>query len=145
MNFNANKTRAEVISEGAFGGTYFRDIYSRVNGKWYKNSWKEFDFLKDVHSKLCLSNYYDVKVNKYGVKCGTSMRFWENKGWIHEQDPYGWFQWYCRYYLGRRSDDDERQIKRLMNIVNRFKDILVKMIKNKGARFDDYSTSPKVR
>ena len=54
-------------------------------------------------------------------------------------------QWYCRCYLGRHSDDDKRQIKRWMNIVGRFKGILVRMIKNKGAKFDDYSISPKIR
>ena len=102
-NVNPDKTLVEIIKEGAFGGTYFRDIYSSVNNKWYKNSWKEFDFLKDVDVKYYSSNFYDVKVNKYGVKCGTSLRFWENKGWINGQDPYGWCQWYCRYYLGRRS------------------------------------------
>ena len=150
MNFNGitfspNKTPAEVIKEAAFDGTYFSDIYSGVNGKWYRNSWKEFDFLKNVDARYYSSNCYDVKVNKYGVKCGTSLRFWENKGWINEQDPYEWFQWYCRYYLGRRSGDDERQIKRWMGIVNRFKGILVKMIKNKGVRFDDDFVSLKIR
>ena len=140
LNFSPNKTPVEIIKEGAFGGTYFRDIFSNINGKWYKNSWKEFNFLKDIDPK-----YYDVEVNKYGVKCGTSLRFWENKRWINGQDPYGWFQWYCRYYLGRRSDDDKRQIKRFNAIVNRFKDILAKIIKGKGAKFDDYSISPKIR
>ena len=91
------------------------------------------------------SNYYDVRVNKYGVKCGTSLRFCENKGWINGQDPYRWFQWYCRYYYGRRSNDDSRQIKRWLSIVNRFKGILVKMIKDKGTKFDDFSESPKIR
>ena len=110
MNFNLNKTPIDVIKEGACGGTYFRDIYLRVNDKWYKNRWKEFDLLKNVDLEYYLSNFYDVEINKYGVKCGTSLRFWENKGWINEQDPYGWFQWYCRYYLGRRSSDDKRQI-----------------------------------
>ena len=52
MNFTPNKTPVEIISEGAFGGTYFIDIYSGVNGKWYRNSWKEFDFLKDIDPKL---------------------------------------------------------------------------------------------
>ena len=92
MNFTPNKTPVEIISEGAFGGTYFRDIYSGVNGKWCRSSWKEFDFLKDIDPKLYSSNYYDVRVNKYDVKCGTTLRFWENKRWIRDIDPYGWFQ-----------------------------------------------------
>ena len=75
-----NKTPIEVIEEGAFGGTYFRDIYSGVNGKWHRKSWKEFNELKDTNSRHYCSNYYDVSVNKYGVKCETSLRFWENKG-----------------------------------------------------------------
>ena len=91
------------------------------------------------------SNYYVVSINKYGIKCGTSLRFCENKGWINRQDPYGWFQWYCRYYLGRRSNDNKRQIKRWNGIVNRFKGILVKIIKDKNAKFDYYFISPKIR
>ena len=51
--FGVNKSPIEVISEGAFGGTYFRDIYSGVNGKWYRNSWKEFKFLSDMDKNLC--------------------------------------------------------------------------------------------
>ena len=143
--FRVNKSPVEVISEGAFGGTYFRDIYSGVNGKWYRNSRKEFKFLSDMDKKLYASSYYDVKVNKYGVKVGTSLRFWESKGWINSIDPYGWFQWYCRYWLGRRSSDDKWQIKRWRAIVNRFKSVLVRMIKDKSAKFNDYSVSPKIR
>ena len=55
---------------------------------------------------------HDMNVNKYGVKCGTSLRFWENKGWINKIDLYGWFQWYLRYCLGRRSKYDKKQINR---------------------------------
>ena len=91
MNFSPNKTQIEIIKEGAFGGTYFRDIYSGINEKWYKNSWKEFVHLKNIDAKFYASDYYDVNVNKYGVKCGTSLRFRENKGWINKIDPYGWF------------------------------------------------------
>ena len=78
MDFGSNKTPVKVIKEGAIGGTYSRDIYSSVNGKWYKKLWKDFDQLKNIDQKCCCSNYYDVSVNKYGVKCGKSLRFWEN-------------------------------------------------------------------
>ena len=74
-DFGANKTPVEVIKEGAFGGTYFRDVYTDVNGKWYKKSWKEFDELRDIDQKCYCSNYCDVSVNKYGIKCGTSLRY----------------------------------------------------------------------
>ena len=116
------KTPVEIIKEGAFGGTYFRDIYSDVNDKWYKNSWKEFDVLKNIDQKYYNSDYYDVSVNKYSVKY---IGWINNKGWINKQDPYGWFPWYFRYCLGRRSEDDERQIKRWKGIVNRFKGKLI--------------------
>ena len=145
MDFGANKTPVEIIREGAFGGTYFRDIYSVINGRWYKNSWKEFDQLKNIDAKFYASDYYDVNVNKYGVKCGTSLRFWENKGWINKIDPYGWFQWYFRYCLGRRLEDDERQINRWKKIEKRFRGKLVKMVKDVGSKYYDYSILPKIR
>ena len=83
MDFSPNKKLIEVIKEGAFGGTYFRDIYSVINGRQYRKSWKEFDQLKDIKQKDFYSNYYDVSVNKYGVKCRTSLRSQENKDWIN--------------------------------------------------------------
>ena len=64
MKCNPNKTPAEIIKEGAFGGTYLRDIYSGVNGKWYRNSWKQFNELKNIDQIYYFSNYYDVKLNK---------------------------------------------------------------------------------
>ena len=106
MGFSANKTPVEVIKEGAFGWTYFGDIYSSVNEKWHRKSWKEFDQLKDIDQKYYCSSYYDVSVNKYGVKCGTSLRFWENKAWINEIDLYGCSQWYFKYYV-----EDEKMMK----------------------------------
>ena len=101
MNFGTNKTPVEIIKKGAFGGTYFRDIYSDVNGEWYRKSWEQFDELKNIYqiAHYC-SNYYDV--NKYGVKWRTSLIFWQNKGSIHSIDLYGRFQWYFRYWLSRR-------------------------------------------
>ena len=79
MDFRTNKTLVEIIKEGAFGRTYFTNIYSGVNGKRHKNSWEEFDVLENIDRKNYFSDYYDVSVNKYGVKCGTSLRFWKKK------------------------------------------------------------------
>ena len=101
--------------------------------------------IRSVDQKFYCLDYYDVSVNKYGVKCGASLRFWEDKDWIYEIDPYGWFQWYFRYWLGRRSQDDERQINRWKKIINRFRGKLAKVIKDAGGKFDDYSISPKIR
>ena len=127
MDFGGNKMPIEKIREGAFGGTYFRDIYSSVNEKWYKKSWKEFNHLKNIDQKFYCSDYY-VNINKYDIKCGTLLRFWENEEWINEMDPYGLIQLYFRYWLGRRSKDDERQIKRWKRILSRFKGKLVKIL-----------------
>ena len=137
MDFKPNISPVEIIKKGAFGGTYFRDIYSGVTGKFFKNSWKEFKDLEGI-DKYYSSDFYDASLNKHKIKCGTSLRFWESKGWINKQDPYGWFQWYFRYWLGRRSEDDERQINRWKRIVIRFKVILIIMIK-------DGRDSPKIR
>ena len=86
-----------------------------------------------------------MNLNKYGVKCGPSLRVWENKGWINKIDPYGWFQWYFRYWLDRRSKDDKRQIYRWKKIVSRFRGRLVKTIRDACSKFDDYSVWHKIR
>ena len=82
MDFGANKTPVKMIKEGAFGGTYSRDIYSDFNGNWYRKSWKKFDDLKNIDQNYYYSNHYDVNVNHYKVKCGTSSGFWENNALI---------------------------------------------------------------
>ena len=69
--FWCSETTVEVIKEGAFAGTYLRDIYSGINGKWCRMSRNQFDELKDIDQKYYCSNYYDLSVRKYGVKCGT--------------------------------------------------------------------------
>ena len=61
---------------------------------------------------------------------GTSLRFWESKGWINKIDPYGWFQWYFRYWKGRRSKDDKRPVNRWKSIVNRY----IGILKNKDSK-----------
>ena len=77
MDSGTNKTPIEVIREGAFGGNYFIDIYSSINRTCYRKSWKEFDQLKNIDKKCYSSDYYDVSVNNYDVKCGTLLRFWK--------------------------------------------------------------------
>lgn len=119
--FQPNYSPYEVIAQGAFGGTYFRDIYSSVNKRYYRDSDLEFDWVDIPREKLIMPwNQYNKESNKYKVKVGTTLEFWENHGWINSQDPYGWFQWYCRFWLGRRTDDDRRQIQRWNSFKNRF-------------------------
>ena len=101
--------------------------------------------MKNIEQKYYCSDYYDVSVNKYSVKCGTLLRFCENKGWINKIDPYRWFQWYFRYWLGRRWEDDERQTNRWKKIASKLRGKLVKMIKDAGSKYDDYSILPKIR
>ena len=131
MEFRPNISPVDVIKNGAFGGRYFRDIYSDVTGKFYKNSWNEFDELENGDEKYYSSDFYDVRLNYYGVKVRISLRFWESRDWVKPIDPYGWFQWYFRYWKGRRSEDDIRQINRWKKTVSRFVGTLNKMV-NKG-------------
>ena len=151
--FKPNKTPKQVFKLGAFGGTYFRPIYSSIT----KQSYSEEDAIKEypenwfkginVKKKITSPNY-DKKVNKYKVKCGSSLESWEESGWIVEQDPYGWFQWYCRYSMGRRTDDDERQIGRWLKLAGpngRFRRTLMNKIIKNNTTYDDYTISPVIR
>ena len=101
--------------------------------------------LKNIDARIYASDYYGKNLNKYKVKTRTWLRFWENKGWIYKIDLYGWFQSYFRYWLGRRSRDDERQINKWKKNVGRFTGKWVRMIRDAGSKFDDYSISPKTR
>ena len=78
-------------------------------------------------------------------KCETFVRFSENNYWVNSKDSHDWFQWYIRYWLGRRSLDNKRQKNKWKGTVSRFKSKLVKMIKDANVRFDDYSISLKIR
>lgn len=149
--FTPNLTPRQIFMLGSFidQGGYWRDIYSSIVNKKLSNDYKEFSFLNDVPKYLLINPEKDYKkLNKYGVKCGSTLEFWEEKDWINSQDPYGWVQWYARFYSGRRSDDDERQIKRWLNLAGpkgRFRKSLINKIKKANTTYDDESISPVIR
>lgn len=118
--FTPNLSPKEILQLGSFGGTYFRKIKSSVTGETYLGAWKELpaDWLEglDVNTQVSSSTYRN-SVNRYNAKCGGDLEMWESSGWISHFDPYGWFQWYCRFYQGRRTEDDERQISRALGVM----------------------------
>lgn len=99
-NFKPHLTPQEMLELGVFGGLYFEKIPDEFPLKWFKKA------------KLSTDGKMHKELNYYGVNASQPLSIWQAKGWIHKDDPKGWFQWYCRYYLGRRHEDDERQIKR---------------------------------
>lgn len=150
--FKPNLTPRKIFLLGSFGGTYWRPIKSQVTGKKYKNNHKKFpkSWWKGIPDSELTKSFdnYDVSLNKYKKKVGTTLEFWEDKKWINKQDPYGWVEWYCNFYNGRRSSDDERQIKRWMGIVSkrgRFRKWLITMILKKNGKYNDFEISPAMR
>lgn len=149
-DFRPNLTPREMFKLGSFGGTYWRSIYSSVTKKDYKNQHKKFpkSWWKGIQDDRLTSSVYDIKKNKYKVKVGTSLEFWEGKNWITKHDPYGWVQWYCNFYRGRRSPDDRRQIDRWKGLTGengRFRKWLVTLILKKKGKWSDETISPKIR
>lgn len=150
--FRPNMSPKEVLQAGSFGGTYFRPIKSGVTGKKYGSEvWKELpqEWLEGLDTKrqVC-SSTYNERVNTYKVKCGGSLEMWEENGWMHKQDPYGWFQWYCRFYQGRRSADDDRQVGRWLRCAGptgRWRGNLISKCVKTGCGFDNIGVSPVVR
>lgn len=98
-DFRPELTPKQMLELGVFGGKYMTDCRKEFPKAWFKNA------------KLCHARH-DPKLNCFGVNASQPLSYWRRKGWIYREDPRGWFQWYCRYYMGRRCPDDERQIKR---------------------------------
>jgi hypothetical protein len=98
-DFHPELTPKQMLELGVFGGRYMTDCVEEFPADWFENA------------KLCC-NRHDPSMNCFGVNASQPLSLWRTNGWIHREDPRGWFQWYCRYYLGRRCPDDERQIKR---------------------------------
>ncbi len=99
--FRPQLTPAEMLELGVFGGRYLRDCRGEFPASWFKKA----KLLKG-------DGPGDPTLNFFEVTASQPLKVWQQKGWINPQDPRGWFQWYCRYYMGRRSQDDLRQIKR---------------------------------
>ena len=98
-DFRPELTPARMLALGVFGGRYLTDCRDEFPAKWFQGA------------KLSPERA-DAKLNCFGVAASQPLAEWRRKGWIHPDDPRGWFQWYCRYHLGRRGDDDARQIRR---------------------------------
>lgn len=100
--FKPELTPKQMLALGVFGGVYMRDCTKEFPKEWFTKA--KFQ-KKGIYT-------HDPRINLFGVNASQPLSVWRKKGWIHKDDPRGWFQWYCRYYLGRRGPDDERQIKR---------------------------------
>jgi hypothetical protein len=97
--FRPELTPKEMLELGVFGGKYMSDCKDEFPFEWFE------------HARLS-PDRANPEINLFGVAASQPLAEWRKKGWIYEEDPRGWFQWYCRYFLGRRCVDDERQIKR---------------------------------
>ncbi len=106
INFKPELTPKKMLELGVFGGVYMRDCVKEFPKNWFDKA----KFQKK-------ENYnHEASLNFFGVNASQPLSVWRKKGWIHKDDPRGWFQWYCRYYLGRRHEDDKKQIKRWKQI-----------------------------
>ena len=104
LEFQPMLTPKEMLEKGIFGGTYFAEL---IDHRYFPEDW-----FKKLDASYYFSTNYLTQVNHFKIKSGQSQKEWEDAGWIHKDDPRGWFEWYCKYFMGRRHEDDERQIKR---------------------------------
>ena len=125
--FKPDLTPKQALVLGVFGGKYMTDCKDEFPEDWF------------TKAKL-LSERHDAKLNLFGVNASQSLKVWQKNGWIYKDDPRGWFQWYCRYYMGRRiPKEDERQIKRWKAISRHISQI------GKNCRVGDFACRPKQR
>ena len=108
--FKPQLTPKQMLELGVFGGAYFGLKINEFPATWFK--------------KVKLSKNFDVNLNRFKIRAGLSREHWIEKGWIFKEDPLGWFQWYCRFTMGRRLPHiDEIQIKRWKNFTRHVKAI----------------------
>ena len=100
--FKPQLTPKKMLELGVFGGSYFGTNIKEFPKSWFQNA--------------KISKTFDININRFKIKAGLSREHWLEKGWIFKEDPLGWFQWYCRFTLGRRIKEmDQIQIMRWFN------------------------------
>lgn len=125
--FKPDLTPKEMLKLGVFCGKYMTDGCTEFPKSWFTGAKLAED------ERDCSLNYFEVDASK-------PLSYWKKKGWIYKDDPRGWFQWYCRYYMGRRiSKEDERQIKRWKAMVRHIAQV------KKNCRKGDKTCRPKQR
>lgn len=148
LAFYPNLTPRQVIEEGAFGGCYFGSTIEDPIEYDYETLFK-YHF-EGLDKELYLGDKYKPKSNKWKVRSGKDYRFWKDMGWIHKEDPYGWFEWWCKYDMGRRSEDDKRQIARWQDFCGpkgRWRNNIYSQLE-KSARYsdrEDWNISPRIQ
>jgi hypothetical protein len=126
-NFKPELTPKEMLALGVFNGRYMRDCKKEFPADWYKDA------------KFAVDKA-DYKLNYFQVKASLSLAHWRAKGWIYKDDPRGWFQWYARYFMGRRLEiEDKRQIGRWRAIKRHV------MAVKKNCRAGDVTCRPRQR
>lgn len=125
-DFKPELTPKEMLELGVFGGKYMTDCVNEFPKDWFSNA------------KLC-HEFHNPKLNFFKVNASQPLSIWRKKGWINPDDPRGWFQWYCRYFMGRRHEDDDRQINRWKAIQRHISQV------KKNCQKGDLSCRPKQR
>jgi hypothetical protein len=143
IQFTPTLTPTQMVELGIFGGAYFSeqagpDVESTV----------DFSMFEHVDINLYKRTKYSPKVNRFKTRAGLTYKQWSDFGWFYSDDPYGWFEWYCKYHQGRRCWDDERQIKRWNEICGpngRWRNRLYGMIYKCGGDINNEQISPRIR
>jgi len=141
ITFIPNLTPRQVIEAGAFGGSYF-GIKIDESEDDYEDLFNSL--FKGLDTRLYLGVKYSAKLNRFEIRSGMDYKYWKDMKWMRSQDPRGWFQWYCNYYLGRRSSDDERQIARWKDFCGekgRWRNNIYSQIHRTG----DWDISPRIQ
>ena len=141
LEFSPMLSPREMIEEGVFGGSYFNyELLNQGDGyKYFKELFKGLD------SKLLISEKYKPSNNAFKIRSGMDYNYWTEMKWIHKDDPHGWFEWYCKYYVGRRHADDDRQIRRWQDFCGYRGRWTLRIYKRIWETNGDWNVSPRIQ